>query len=65
MDRALLNNLHQIGEFQLLLKELKTMRPNIPQYNHKEDNIEDIKHISARQQEFDKIMFTINPFKDV
>lgn len=49
----------------MLLKELKTMRPNIPQYNHKEDNIEEIKHMSARQQEFDKMMHTISPFKDV
>ena len=63
MDKALLNNLHQYPEFQLLLTELKTMRPILPVFSPNEDKVEQWKFQSAQQQEYDSIMGIIDPWK--
>jgi len=63
MNKALLANLHEITEFVQLLQELKKLRPIVPAYDFKDpDSVEKIKFYSAQQQEFDKLMFYINPF---
>jgi hypothetical protein len=53
LNKALLQNLHEMTEFQMLLKELKQIRPIVPNYNWKEANTEEIKAKSCLQQGFD------------
>jgi len=53
LNKALLRNLHELTEFQMLLKELKQIRPIVPPYNWKDSNMEEIKAKSCLQQGFD------------
>lgn len=62
MNRELLKNLHQTTEFQMLLTELKKIRPIVPQYDPKSNNIEEMKAQSCKQQSHDTLMSIIDPF---
>jgi hypothetical protein len=64
MDKALLINLHQYPEFQILLTELKGMRPILPTYDVNLDKAEQWRFKSAQQLEYDAIMAVINPFRE-
>jgi hypothetical protein len=52
--------LHNNADFKNLLAELRSLRPIVPPYNHREDNIEDMKFHSTRQQMFDTIMAVVD-----
>ncbi len=62
MDKKLLSNLYETVEFQMLVKELKGMRPLIPAYDpNAANNVEMMKFQSAKQQQHDVLMSIICP----
>lgn len=62
MNRELLKTLHEQEVFRLLLLELRKIRPIIPQYDWKSDNIDELKAKSCIQQGFDLAMQVLDPF---
>ena len=63
MNQELLKNLHELPEFQVLLKELEKNKPIIPQYDYKSDNIMEVRACLLLKQGYDRAMLIINPFK--
>ncbi len=53
--------LFQNQHYQVLLEDLKTLRPTIPPYDPKSNNIEQMKYESARLEMFNLFMRIINP----
>lgn len=62
MNRELLRTLHEQQVFKQLLEELRKVRPIIPNYDWKSDNIEEIKAKSCMQQGFDLALQVLDPF---
>ena len=50
------NELRENPCYQSVIHELRTRRPSIPYWNPKEDNVEEIKFLSAQQKWHDVIM---------
>ena len=63
MNIDLLNNLHQTEEFKILLKELHSHRPILPDFDPKKPDTEMWKFRSAQQQHHDMLLKLIDPFK--
>jgi hypothetical protein len=64
MNRDLLQNLHGMAEFKMLLKELKSRKPIIPTFNPTESNIELMKFRSGELSNYELMMKIMNPWGD-